>query len=360
MTKKKISTLYKEAPNKYQSILQREIKVPELISTGSTQLDLAISCGKDKYGGLPACRIIELSGSGASGKTYFCGELSGNAIRMGYDVYVDDIERRWDLSRLKTFGFDTTNKQFIYLDPINSVEECFERMLDVASSQKKGKKALYIVDPIAALIAEQERKSDKMGQARAKAVQKHMRFLKDKVSSFSDPQLTVIFSNQLIDAVGRTFGPSKTSPMGNAMRHWPSVRIRFAVRKVLREEKKGRTSAIKLKVPRGVQLIANVIKNSEDDAFRTADLTILYSKGIDDVYDNASWLKKYTKALGKNASWYKLPKATKDKKAHPNLNGIKEFIAYIEEKNLERRLRFLVSKHYRRLHEPDDRKLRKW
>lgn len=343
----------KKKKRKY-SILQREVPVTDYLSTGSTRLDLAISCRKSKYGGIPTNRITELSGTGASGKTYVCGELCGDALRRGYRVFVDDIERRWDLSRLSTFGFEAEHENFHYLPPISSVEECFERMFEVVDHLEKGIKALYIVDPIAALIAEQEHKSDKMGQARAKAIQKHMRFLKDRVSTFSDPQLTVVFSNQLIDSVGQSFGPPKRSPGGNAMRHWPSVRVRFRHAGKITREKKGRKE--KIKDISGVKLHASVIKNSEDDAYREAELTIRYGYGIDDIYDCAMWLKTHTKALGLKDSWFKMPKSIKNKRTHKQQNGIKNFVKYVEKRNLEKQLQLLTAKYYRRWYNYEERK----
>lgn len=355
----------KTSVSKDISILQRELPPQEFLSTGSTRLDMAISCAKSKFGGIPTCRIIELSGTGASGKTYFCGELAGDALRRDYIVYVDDIERRWDIRRLKTFGFTRKHKRFIYLKPSSTVEECFERLFRVADKAQKAKKKqkiLYIIDPVAALIAEQEKKSDKAGQARAKAVQRNMRFLKDRVSSFADPQLTIVFSNQLIDNVqiGKTIyggaSKDKKSPLGNAMRHWPSVRIRFISMKEITLERKGRTKGKKFYDPIGIQLRAKIIKNSEDVPHRNATVTIYDGYGIDDIEDNATWLKDHTTVLGKSDGWYKMPKSKKDKKEHKAQRGLKKFRKYVEKKNLEKRLKLLMAKHYRKWNEPEERK----
>lgn len=358
----------KASVSKDISILQRELSPQEFLSTGSTQLDLAISCGKSKFGGIPTCRIIELSGTGASGKTYISGELSGDALRRGYKVYVDDIERRWDIRRLKTFGFTKKHKNFIYLKPSSTVEECFERLFRVADKAQKAKKKqkiLYIIDPVAALIAEQEKKSDKAGQARAKAVQRNMRFLKDRVSSFADPQLTIIFSNQLIDNVqiGRkVYGGSsgeKKSPLGNAMRHWPSVRIRFISMKELTKERRGRVKGKVFYDPIGIRLRAKIIKNSEDTPHRNATVTIYDGYGIDDIEDNATWLKDHTKVLGKSGGWYKIPstkKEKKKKKEHKSQQGLKKFRKYVERHNLEKRLRLLMVRHYNKWIKPEKRK----
>ena len=99
--KKKKQTKKKGQP----SLMKEETKVEEWISSGSVLLDAACSCHKSQVGGFPTRRIIEFSGTGGAGKSYICGEMAGDALRKGYAVYVDDIERRWDLARLSTFGF---------------------------------------------------------------------------------------------------------------------------------------------------------------------------------------------------------------------------------------------------------------
>lgn len=360
------------------SILKRKaVASVDYLRTGSTQLDMAISCNKSQYGGIPSNCIVEFSGTGASGKTYICGELCGDAIRKKYDVHVDDIERRWDLDRLDTFGFSKTHPNFFYREsPSVSIEECFARMFDVIDKStrpfsKKEKqvqsKILYIVDPIAALYANQELKSDKMGQARAKALQKHLRFLKDRVSIVNNI-ITIVFSNQLIDAVGVTFGPKKVTPGGNALIHWPSVRVRFSSpgRIYKRSEsqkgkkkdendkgKKNKDDELQ-QVVMGVKLRGEVTKNSEDDAFRRADFTIQYGYGIDDIYDNVKWLKLHTKELGDAPGYYKLPLDPSGTSQH----GINNFVTYIEDNDLEKKLASLVRKHYRLWYKPEQRKPR--
>jgi recombination protein RecA len=339
---------------KRTSLLKREVKVSEWLQTGSTLLDCSISCNKNLYGGIPTRRIIEFSGTGASGKTYTCGEICGDALRKGYEVHVDDIERRWDLTRSETFGFTSDNKNFKYLDGSSSVEGCFEVMFRTLDKVKSGMKLLYVVDPIAALYAEQEKKSDKMSQARAKALQKHMRFLKDRVTGDKTSSVCVIFSNQLIDAVGQKFGPQKISPGGNAMIHWPSVRVKFSAPGKVIDKFMGRKEEIKRVI--GVKLRGEVIKNSEDDAFRDAEFRVIYGYGIDDIHDCAIWLKEHTDVLGESDGWFQIPKSRKRKLVPKNIQGIKNFVKYVEEHNLEKRLAALTRKYYRKWYEPMNRK----
>lgn len=343
----------KKKKKKGESVLKRESRVTEWLSTGSTGLDMAISCNKDRYGGIPTRRIIEFHGTGASGKTYICGEIAGDAIYKGYCVYVDDIERRWDLDRLKTFGFESDNELFHYLDPSSTVEGCFDRLFKTIDKHAGKNKLLYIIDPIAALYAVQETKSDKMSQAKAKAIQKHMRFLKDRVTGDEKSVVSIVFSNQMIDAVGQTMGPKKITPGGNAMIHWPSVRVKFQFVTKIKVKKQARKE--ELDVPIGVKLNAEVVKNSEDDPFRVAEMSVLKGYGIDNIRDNAKWLKKHTEVLGESDGWYLMP-PSKDGKKYKAKQGLSAFVRFVERKGLERRLASIMRREYRKWNSPEERK----
>ncbi len=338
-------------------MIERENIVTEFLRTGSVLLDASISINKDKFGGIPTKRVTEFSGTGASGKTYICGELCGDAIRKAHIAYVDDIERRWDLSRLGTFGIEKNDKKFRYLDPSSNVEDCFARLFKILEKAKKGSKILYIIDPIAALWAKQEKKSDKMSQARAKALQKHMRFLKDLVNYDPNISNTVVFSNQLIDNVGGgLFTEQKTTPGGNALVHWPSVRVRFGnAGKITKKRMRGKKE---FKDAIGVRIRSEVRKNSEDDAFRQALFSVRYGYGIDNIRDCANFLKERTDVLGSAAGWYsmRLTKRLRKKGVPRKKLRKNDFVAYVERYNLEKRLFYLTRKAYKEWHQPEKRK----
>ncbi|MCK4777878.1 MAG: hypothetical protein KAS39_05820 [Actinomycetia bacterium] len=350
--KKKKQTKKKGQP----SLMKEETKVEEWISSGSVLLDAACSCHKSQVGGFPTRRIIEFSGTGGAGKSYICGEMAGDALRKGYAVYVDDIERRWDLARLSTFGFKYNNPKFHYIDPSSYIEECFQRLIDTLKKAKKGAKIIYIIDPVAALNSkiEVEGKSDKAGQSRAKAVQHYMRLLKEDMGR-PDCTFIVVFSNQLIDNVmAGPFEEKKITPLGNAMIHWPSVRVRFTHIGKLTDKIVGRTGTEKDKVlNRGIKLKAVFKKNSEDDPFREIVISIAFGHGVDNIRDCARWLKKHTDCLGTTASGYEWPRRGQEPLI---LNGIAKFVKFVESRNLEPMLFKKTYKELKKWFEPVDRK----
>lgn len=315
------------------------------LRTGSTLLNMALSCHRSRFGGIPTRRITEMSGTASSGKTYVLSELCGNALRDDYNcVVVDDVERRWDLERLSIFGINLNDKRFHYLkESSKTLEVCFETMFRRMDKLKLGKRMLYVVDPIAALYSETETDPMKDMGKRAKVIQYYMRRLRDRVGS--DKDITVVLANQLIDNVGIMFGPKQITPGGNALLHWPSVKIRFMKPKPLFENRTLDNKTKKRVV--GVSLSASIQKNSEDDPFRTALFTIRYGYGIDDVYDCITWLKEYTSVLGSGKSY--------DFK-NKSIIGITKFISFIEEKKLERKLFRLTRKYYRKWYAPSKRR----
>lgn len=319
----------------------------DFIRTGSTLLNMALSCYRSSLGGLPTRRITEISGTTASGKTYVLGELCGSALRGGYThVVVDDVERRWDLTRLSIFGINIKDKRFQYIDKFSkTLEDCFETMFKKMDKLKPHQKMLYIVDPIAALNSRKEVDPLKDMGKRAKVLQFNMRCLRDRMGD-RNKNITVVFANQLIDNVGVMFGPKKITPGGNALLHWPSVKIRFASAKPMVETKTVDKKA--KKIVRGVHIKASIPKNSEDDPFREACFTIRYGYGIDDIYDCVMWLKEFTVKVGSEKDVYKFKKK--------KFKDVKKFIKFLEKKNLEKSIFKLTRKYYKRWYKPTTRK----
>ena len=68
--------------------------IDALLSTGSTLLDLAISGGVVRGGGIPGGIMVEIFGPSGSGKTSLLAEICASAIARGGRVRVLDPEGR--------------------------------------------------------------------------------------------------------------------------------------------------------------------------------------------------------------------------------------------------------------------------
>ena len=67
-----------------------------VLSTGCTLLDMAISGGRIKNGGVPTGILMEVSGESQAGKTSLMVEILSRAQKKGGDTRIADPESRLD------------------------------------------------------------------------------------------------------------------------------------------------------------------------------------------------------------------------------------------------------------------------
>jgi len=293
-----------------------------MISTGSTLLDLAISGTRKHGGGIPGGILVEIFGPSGSGKTVLLCEIAGAIQRAGGDVMFRDPEARLNKQFAKLFDLDTDALD--YGTP-NTVPEVFKAVRD----WEPGKNEIngVIADSLAALSTDMEmEKGDKMGQRRAKEFSEELR---KTCRILTDRNLLLVASNQVrINLDAGPYGQKYSAPGGEAIGFYSSLRLRTKVKEKIKKEK---TIAGK-KVYRTIGITTEVIvfKSSVDMPFRTANVTILFDYGIDDIRANLQYIKDFTKN-----TVYTLG----DKKLS---NSMEDAISVIEEEGLEDELKAQV------------------
>lgn len=75
-------------------LMEYDGSIGTVISTGSTLLDLAISGGRVRGGGIPGGIFVEAFGPPSSGKTVLLCEIAGAIQRQGGEVMFYDPEAR--------------------------------------------------------------------------------------------------------------------------------------------------------------------------------------------------------------------------------------------------------------------------
>lgn len=279
-----------------------------MISTGSTLLDLAISGGKVRGGGIPGKILVEIFGPSGSGKTVLLAEISGDIQRKGGQVKFRDPEARLDKAFAAMFGLHIDMEKD-YSRP-DTVPELFA---PVRSWKPKNVNVVngYFGDSLAALSTDQELdEKDGMGMRRAKEFSEECR----KTCRVLDPKnVLMVCSNQVREVIGATeYQVKYTSPGGVAIGFYASLRLRtmnpVKIKKVITAkaesdddedgEEKGKKS--KKKNPNnerviGVQTNIEVFKSSVWKPFRSAPITIIYDYGIDDIRENLQFVKEMTK-----------------------------------------------------------------
>ncbi len=260
----------------------------QIISSGSTLIDLSISGKRIRGGGFPGGVVVVASGPSQSGKTAFLSEIAGNIQQKGGENQFHDPEGRLDQEFARIFGMKLNQEN--YYQP-NTITELFE----IARLWKPKKTVTTINgifgDSLAALSTKLEMESedgDKMGGRRAKEFSEQFRKFCRQIKQLN---YLMVCSNQLRENMdGNKYAPKYTEPGGQALKFYPSIRLRFGTPKNISKEITFKGKKIQKII--GIETEVQAIK-TVDDPFRKAPLFIIYGYGIDDIRANLQYVKTY-------------------------------------------------------------------
>jgi len=286
---KKLSTQVK-AKIKKPSVNKSEYDgdIGAVISTGSTLLDLAISGGRVRGGGIPGGILVEVFGPSASGKTVLLCEIAGAVQRQDGDIMFHDPEARLNQQFARIFDLDTTDIDYTTPDTIPEV------FSGVRKWEPKGKGIHGVfADSLAALSTDMEmdeKKGDKMGMRRPKEFSEETR---KTCRVIAKKNLLMVCSNQIRDNIdGGPYAPKHKTPGGVALGFYSSLRLQASNPVKIKRE----VTVAGKKVERviGVTTSFSVFKSSIWKPYRTAPLTIIFDYGIDNTRDCLQFIKAYT------------------------------------------------------------------
>lgn len=296
-----------------------------VISTGSTLLDLAISGGRIKGGGIPAGILVEIFGASGTGKTVLLCEIAGAVQRQSGEVMFHDPEARLNKQFAQMFDLDTGEMSYGTPD---TVTELFEAVRGWKPTNGKVVNCIA-ADSLAALSTELEMEKDegdKMGMRRAKEFSEQLR---RTCRMITKKNLLMVCSNQVRqNADAGAYSEKYSTPGGVSVGFYSSLRLRAkSSEKITMKKTIGGKETSRVI---GVKTVFEVYKSSIWKPYRIAPVYILFDYGVDDIRGNLQYVKEITGGTTYSVGDLKLDKS------------MEESIKLVEEGGYEAKLRAQV------------------
>lgn len=277
----------------------------KVISSGSLKVNDALGIG-----GYPIGRIIEIYGPESSGKTTLALHAVAEVQKSGGTAAYIDVENAIDPVYAAALGVQID-------DLILSQPDSGEQALEITEMLiKSGAVDLVVVDSVAALVPQAEldgEMSDNQMGLQARLMSKAMRKL---AGVMNRSECTAIFINQIREKIGVMYGNPETTPGGRALKFYSSVRIEIRKGEAIKE---------------GSELIGNktnikVVKNKVAPPFKTAQIEIMYGKGIDMLGEILDFAVEKD-IVHKSGAWY----SYKENKIGQGRESVRTFLKANEE-----------------------------
>lgn len=233
-----------------------------VIETGIPQLDVALGVG-----GIPRGRVIEVYGPESAGKTTLCLKFLSQAQETDVCGLVD-AEHSFDPAWAKSTGVNI--KKLMLSQP-----DCGEDSFEVVEEMIKSGAGYVMVDSVSALVPRAELEGNfgasHMGlQARmmSQAMRKLVGLVKKK-------NAILLFTNQIRMKIGVMYGNPETTPGGQALKFYASIRL--DIRKGTQEKEDGDDKS----AVTGMMTRIKVVKNKVAPPFKVCNARLDFKNGFD-------------------------------------------------------------------------------
>lgn len=254
----------------------------EVIPTGCLSLDLALGVG-----GIPRGRIVEIFGPEASGKTTLALHLIAEAQKRGGNAALVDLEYAFPVEYARNLG---VNVDELWVSQPDSGEQALDIVENLVRSNAMD---VVVVDSVAALVPRAELEGE-MGDAHVGLQARLMsQALRKLTGVISKTKTVVVFINQIRMRIGVMFGNPETTPGGNALKFYSSIRL--DIRRVASLKEGDETVGSRTRV--------KVMKNKVAPPFRQAEFDIIYGQGISALGDLLDLAVEH-KLAEKSGTWF--------------------------------------------------------
>jgi recombination protein RecA len=251
-------------------------KLPEhklgFLSTGCGTLDYSLG------GGIPYGRLTEILGWQSSGKSVLAANMLASCQKNGGIAIMLDAEHSLLSGWAKILGVD--DKRLLILNA-KYLEDAFDKVETACKFAKKNKlPACLVVDSLSVLPGKKQLESEKTEDTKALGMEARIvsSALKKINKIIWDSQVALILVSQIREKIGVMFGNPETTPHGNAIKFYSSVRIKthakgFIYPKTAKDD------------PIGMECRVTIVKNKMSRPRAPIEMDILFDSGIDKVKD---------------------------------------------------------------------------